>query len=184
MKELLADFREAIKVYNPVLDRVLNVGLSRSEVEAAIEKIPFEITPDAIDLYTWANGVSDIWVNLIPYSSLLPISNAIEMFRHSQDSPLAKLGIEEPLSPTFLFLTDRSDGGYAFGAVSAPCNGCIIKHNIHDARSIAFESLSQLVEACIHMYRTSDPIEDGEWEIFDFMRSVSELFPHLKPNWT
>jgi len=185
MDELLSEYRSVIDEFHPQLSKSLRPGLSRDEVESRLSQLPFAITPDAVDLYAWADGVDDVWVNLIPISSFMPLDRALKQFSHL----LPHQERFEQIFPqqyrrSFCFLWDRADGGFGFGSLDPPCDGRIIGYDIHDEWSIAFDSLSDLVRATIHAYRTVPLDEEGEWDIYGYSDVVCGLYPHLRGEWT
>lgn len=185
MDKLLEEYRVAIRTFHPRLYRSLRPGLPRDQIEARLASLPFRITPDAVDLYAWADGVDDGWMNLIPISYFMPLAdamtNAAGILPHREEFERI---FPQPYRDSFPFLSDRADGGYGFGSLEPPCGGRIISYDIHDEWSIAFDSLSDLVAAAIKGYRAGLVDEEGEWDIGGFHDMVRETYPHLRSEWT
>ena len=180
MKDLLEEYRAVIEQYHPELSNALRPGLPR---ELVIEKLSlclhFPISEDAIQLYSWADGMSKCNPHVIPISFFMPLESAINHFE-TQVEVLEWAGAPEKYGDSFKFLSDGSDGGYAFGSLDEPCNGKIIRYNIHDEWTIGFNSLSDLIATAIEAYKRGIVDEDGEWCSIQFSDLIEELYPELK----
>ncbi len=64
----IKEYRSVIAARHPALEAVLRSGLPRDAVKQRFATLPFAITEDAIDLYSWADGAEDGRVNMIPIS--------------------------------------------------------------------------------------------------------------------
>ena len=174
MKDLLEEYRGVINQHHPELANALRPGLPR---ELVIEKLSlcldFPVSEDAIQLYSWADGMSGCKPHVIPISYFMPLESAISLFE-------TQAGASEKYGDSFKFLSDGSDGGYAFGSLNEPCNGKIIRYNIHDEWTIGFNSLSNLIATAIEAYKRGLMNEDGEWCSIQFSDLVEELNPELK----
>lgn len=182
MQELLAEYRSVIDEYHPELSATLRPGLPREIVMEQLSSLPFEISNDAVELYCWADGVNldDDEAHLIPISFFWPFESAINSF----DNLLPIADELERIFPqkyrqSFPFLSDGSDGGYGFGAIDEPCSGRIISYDIHADWTIAFNSLSDLIETAIEGYKIGLNLEYGEWDISGFHELVQKRYPDL-----
>ena len=182
MRELLAEYRSVIAKHHPALSDVLRPGLPRNEVIQKLGRLPFAITDDAVELYCWADGVEGCWINLIPIAYFMPLDEAISRFEHllPHQAEFEKI-FPQQYRQSFPFLSDRSDGGYGFGALEQPCYGRIISYEIHAEWTIGFNSLSDMVNAAIQGYELGLLDDEGEWDIFGFSKLVRNLYPDLYP---
>ena len=180
MKDLLEEYRAVIEQYHPELSNALRPGLPR---ELVIEKLSlcrhFPISEDAIQLYSWADGIdlSKGEPHVIPFSFFMPLESAINLF---ETQVCEGAGASEKYGDSFKFLSDGSDGGYAFGSLDEPCNGQIIRYVPHDEWIIGFRSLSDMIETIIEAYKRGLVDEDGEWSSIQFSDLAKELNPELK----
>ena len=179
IKELLKEYRSAVDEHHPDLSAALRPGLPREEITEKLElALHFPICEDAIELYCWAEGI-DLKVceaHIIPISFFLPLESAINSFHSLQDA--LSLGDPEKFEDSFQFLSDGSCGGYAFGSMGEPCEGRIVRYDIHDDWTIGFNSLRDLLETAIEGYRIG-LVEDNEWCIVGFSNLVKERYPNL-----
>lgn len=178
MKQLLARYHETIRDFHPELDAVLRPGLPRDEIERKLDKLPFRITADAVDLYEWADGVDNAMVALIPISYFMPLDYALESFFHLLPTRAEFESIfPQSYGDSFPFLSDHSDGGYGFGSLDPPCNGRIIDYLIHEEWAIAFNSLPDMIETAIKCYEDGALENDGSWDIERFFTIANEMNP-------
>ncbi|MDB2685596.1 hypothetical protein N9Y42_00090 [Mariniblastus sp.] len=180
MKELLEEYRAVIEQYHPELSKALRPGLPRDLViEKLSLRLHFPISEDAIQLYSWADGIdlSKGEPHVIPYSFFMPLESAINLF---ETQVCEGAGASEKYGDSFKFLSDGSDGGYAFGSLDEPCNGQIICHVPHDEWIVGFRSLSDMIETLIEAYKRGLVDEDGQWSRIQFSDLVDELNPELK----
>ena len=178
MKELLAEYRSVVEEFHPELAAAFCPGLSRDEIVEKLElTLHFPVSDDAIELYSWADGMDPgkCEPHVIPISFFMPLQSAIDLFEIQRG--LAG-NFPEKYEDSFQFLSDGSDGGYGFGSIDEPCNGRIIRFNIHDDRTVGYNSLGDLFETAIEAYKTG-LLEDGEWCIEGFADLVEERFPDL-----
>lgn len=181
LQEKLKDYRILVKKYHPELHHNLQPGLSRSNIIELLSQLPFAISPDAIDLYSWANGVKDKSIDLIPISYFMSLEEAIQQFNlllPFQDE--FENIFPQKFRRSFPFLSDHSDGGFGFGSTEDPCNSKIISYDIHSEWSIGFNSLSDLIETAMEGYKCNMINVNGEWDIFAFQKLVSKRYTNLK----
>ncbi len=181
MRETLERFREVLASTDPDAAAKLQPGLARHSIEKLLSRLPFRITPDAIELYSWANGRFDDPLELLPGSYFISLENAIDEF-----DQLAPMRDElEDIFPqqyrdSFRFLSDFSDGGYAFGAVESPAVGAIVDLVIHHEWKLAFASLEKLIEAAIEC-RKRGVFRDDDIPDFELYYQIGrELNPEME----
>ena len=180
MKDLLEEYRAVIEQFHPELAIALRPGLPSELVSEKLSScLHFPISEDAIQLYAWADGIdlSKSEPHVIPFSFFMPLESAINFFG---TQVCEGTGAYEKYGNSFKFLSDGSDGGYAFGSLDQPCNGQIIRYVPHDEWIIGFSSLSNMIETIIEAYKRGLVDEDGEWSHIQFSDLVKELNPELK----
>jgi hypothetical protein len=67
----------------------------------------------------------------------------------------------------FRFLTDTSDGGYAFGRIDSPSEGQIVHLCIHSPWLLAFRDLECLLRTSIECYRQGIMSTDSDLPDFE-----------------
>ncbi len=91
---------------------------------------------------------------MLPGGYLVPFDKAFaefEILHGIRDELLAIF--PEPYIDCFRFLTDKSDGGYAFGRVDSPSHGQIVSLEIHAPNLIGFRDLEHLLKTSIECHR-------------------------------
>ncbi|MHC4743497.1 MAG: hypothetical protein ACYS8Z_16410 [Planctomycetota bacterium] len=180
IRNKLEEFREVLAASGAVGS--LLPGLSRDEVEERLSRLPFEISADAIELYTWADGPFYDSVEILPGGYLIGLEQTITSFEK-----LAPMQDEldsifpQQYRDCLRFLHDLSDGGYAFGRVDSPSEGKIIDLCIHDEWRLAFESLDKLLDTAIECRRRGVFRENDEICDFNLFYSIGrELNPGME----
>jgi hypothetical protein len=84
---------------------------------------------------------------MLPGGYLIPFDEAFAVFDllHGIRDELLAI-FPEPYIDCFRFLTDKSDGAYAFGRVDSPSHGQILKLEIHAPNLIGFRDLEHLLK--------------------------------------
>lgn len=150
MREKLIEFREALARHSPNALSALKPGLSEERILDRLEEIPFKLPRSVVELYTWADGEYEQPLEMLPGAYFMPFETVVDEFLH-----LLPMRDEfEDIFPqqyrdSFRFLSDWSDGGYAFGSLDPPCNGRIVGLCIHEEWQIAFSSLEVLIDTAI-----------------------------------
>lgn len=181
MNKLLSEFRELLSETDPDAASGLKPGLSRESVVDLLDRLPFSITPEAVELYTWADGVDDKPLELLPGSYFVSLKSAINTFE--QLAPFREEFEEvfpQPYRDSFCFLSDFSDGGYAFGAYESAAKGAIVDLVIHDEWQLAFPSLEKLIETAIECRKRGVFGSDGDVDFELFYLIGRELNPSMK----
>ena len=153
MRRKLEQFREALAASDPHALTLLRPGLAPDQVEERLSRLPFNITPDAVELYTWADGTFEKPVEILPSGYFMGLDDALAEFEQlapMQDELDAMF--PQQYRDCFRFLNDFSDSGYAFGRVDSPSEGKIIDLCIHDKWRLAFESLEKLIDTAIGLF--------------------------------
>lgn len=176
-------FRELLANQEPLTLAKLRPGLPRDEVQAKLATLPFQISDDAVTLYTWADASfkqTDEPPELLPGSHFYGLDTSLAEFeqlypiQQDLDETFA-----QPYRDSFRFLGDYSDGGYSFGSLEAPCNGAIVDLVIHAEWQLAFESLEKLIDTAIAC-RQRGVFSDLEIPDFDpFYEIGRELNPGM-----
>ena len=176
-------FRELVveaKRVSPSTATTLRPGLSRLVIEEKLATLPYKITLGAVSLYESADG-ADGPFELLPGGYFIPLEQALKEFNvfhklaHEMDEE------EDPHRDCFRFLSDWSDGGYAFGRVDSPSKGRIVKLCIHATWLIGFSDLEHLLKTSIECYRQGIMRTDDRSP--DFAR-FSQLAARLNPGYT
>src|SRR5690348_9399659 len=114
MKGLFRELLTEVKRVNPSSAALLRPGLSRELIEKKLARLPWEISPDAVSLYEWADGANAPF-EVLPSAYFIPLDEALRQFK-AFDKVAQQIDEEdEPYRENFRFLSDWSDGGYAFG---------------------------------------------------------------------
>ena len=152
MKTLLRELLEVAKRVSPLTTAMLRPGLARHVVEKKIASLPYEITPGAALLYEWADG-ADGPFELLPGGYFIPLKQAMDQFKVDHELAQEMGEEEDPHRDCFRFLSDWSDGGYAFGRVDSPSKGRIVNLCIHATWLIGFSDLEHLLKTSVECYR-------------------------------
>ncbi|MGB0767119.1 MAG: hypothetical protein ACPGYV_05370 [Phycisphaeraceae bacterium] len=181
MREAIAQFREVLAATDPVAAVKLMPGLSRDAVVKQIQRLPFRITPDAVELYSTMDGSADDPLELLPGSYFINLESAVDEFEQ-----LAPMRDElddifpQQYRDSVRFLSDWSDGGYAFGAVESPAKGQIVDWVIHDEWKLAFASLEKLLITATEC-RKRGVFGDGDIPDFELYYQIGrELNPEME----
>jgi len=127
----------------------LRPGLSLDLIQEKLANLPFRVSDDVIELYSWADG-SDSAFELLPGGYFISLDEALvdcSMMQEMKDK-LLKIFFE-PYYDSLRFLSDWSDGGYAFGRIDSPSDGQIVKRCIHEQWAIAYRDLPALLSTAI-----------------------------------
>ena len=154
MKTLIDQLVCEVRRVNPGVLAKLRPGLPRSAVQEKLSALPFEITPDAVALYEWADGSESGLFELLPGGFFIPLSEALEEFwiLHPCRDEFESL-FHQPYRDCIRFLSDWSDAGYAFGRCDSPSAGKIVSLCIHAPWRLAFADLEALLITAIECYR-------------------------------
>ena len=121
---------------------------------------------------------------MLPGAYFIPLNEALLEFEevHGIRDELEQI-FPERYRDSFRFLTDWSDGGYAFGRIDSPSQGEIVHRCIHAPWLLAYHDLADLLKTSIACYRQgvmrsgSDPPD---------FRAYYELAARMNPgleNW-
>jgi hypothetical protein len=179
MQMLFDELRAEVTRVKPASAATLRPGLPSSAIRTELAKLPYQITPEAASLYQWADG-ADGQLQLLPGAYFVPWRRAMEEFHifHGMGEEMDAI-FPQQYRDCFRFLTDWSDGGYAFGRVDSPSGGQIVSMCIHEEWRIGFKNLEHLLRTSIMCYRDGI-IPAGEDETPDFDRFY-ELAARLNP---
>ena len=157
----LDEFKDILaKTSTKSLD-LLNPGLAREEVEEKLSDLPFQISPDAVELYTWSDGVHSYGVDkfidpleILPGAYYISLDQALYEFNefYKLKDQCQEIFYQKYFD-SFRFLSDHSDGGYSFGRIDSPSNGCIVNLCIHHEWELAYQSLEHLIDTAIECRR-------------------------------
>ena len=168
MNRLFDQFVSEVRRANPGALSTLRPGLSRDVVVEKLADLPYKISPDAVALYEWADG-SDEGFELLPGGFFIPFERALSEFwiLHPYRDEFESV-FHQPYRDCFRFLSDWSDGGYAFGRLDSPSAGRIVSLCIHAQWRLGFANLEALLVTAIECYRSGVFPKDGSQEIPDF----------------
>jgi hypothetical protein len=149
-EELLAEIQRA----SPIAAETLRPGLPPDRVKEKLAKVPFQISPDAVALYSWADGAT-AGLELLPGAYFITLDEALLHFEleHQMKDQLQAVFFE-PYFDSFRFLSDLSDGGYSFGRTDSPSEGHIVRLCIHAPWRLAFRDLTAVLKTSIECYRS------------------------------
>ena len=179
MQELFDELVAEIRRTNPITAPALRPGLAPDVVREKLASLPFQISPDAVALYSWADG-SNGKFEMLPGAYFCSLDEALLHFniRYSAKDQLQGIFFE-PHFDSFRFLEDFSDGGYSFGRIDSPSEGQIVSLEIHAPWTIAFRDLAALLRTSIECYRQGLLCPD--LDTADFVRYY-ELAGRMNPD--
>lgn len=177
--DLLRELRAEIGRVDAAAAARLQPGLSAAAARLKVKLFfPYRVTEDAVALYRWADG-SDGRVELLPGAYFVSSAFVIQRgwLMRSMRSVLNRIA-PDPYRKSVPFLTDGSDGGYAFGAIDSASAGAIVKMSIAAPWRIAFRDLPALLRTSVACYRQGI-IRPGDAmpEFHAFGRLAAEMNP-------
>jgi hypothetical protein len=179
LEERLAQFRRVLEACNPEGARALRPGLSRRDVEERLARLPFQISPDAVALYMWADGAEGA-LEILPGAHFVSLDEAVSEFlelwpmRDDLDAIFP-----QPYRHSLRFLSDYSDGGYALGRLDSPSRGMVVHLCIHQEWALAYSSVDKLFETAIECRRRGVFIGD-EVDFYLYYEVARELNPGME----
>jgi hypothetical protein len=178
MQELFQELVAEVRRVNPDAARSLRPGCLPDLVKRRLDALSYKITPDAISLYSWAD-CPRFTFEILPGGYFLPFEEAFAEFDeiHAMRAELEEI-FPERYRDCFRFLTDKSDGGYAFGRIDSPSEGQIVHLCIHSPWLLAFRNLEHLLRTSIECYRQGIMTDDSG--LPDFM-AYFELAAQMNP---
>jgi hypothetical protein len=177
----LDELREILSISRPESVAALRPGLPREKVVAGLAKLPFQISPDAVELYTWADGNFESLIEFLPGAYFYPFDVVLEQFhRVYQIQKELDSIFHQPYLDCFRFLPDLSDSGYAFGRLDSPSQGCIIDLCIHAEWRLAFRTIEKLLDTTIECHRRGVFAKDGISEFSAYYAIGRELNPDME----
>lgn len=182
MKNLFEKLVVEVRLVRPAGIAALRPGLPRSLILEKFAALPYRISPDVVALYEWADGADDGF-ELLPGGFFMPLERSLDEFwqldpyREEFESIF-----HQPYRDHFRFLSDRSDGGYAFGRLDSPSAGQIVSLCIHAPWRLVFTNLDALVVTATECYRRGVfPRDSNEIPDFDqYFRIGKELNPNIE----
>jgi hypothetical protein len=179
----LNELKELLSFEHPEMVAALRSGLPRKQVEAGLATLPFRISPEIVELFTWADGDFDTLIEVLPSGYLLPFHTALDQFHALY--PLQKQMdsiFHQPYLDCFRFLHDCSDSGYAFGRLDSASQGCIIHLCIHDEWRLAFPTLEKMLDTAIECHRRGIYKKNGIPDFSTYYALAREMNPDME-NW-
>jgi hypothetical protein len=179
-EQLVAEMQRS----SPATAANLRPGLPAEFVKEKMANMPFQISADAVALYSWADGATGRF-EMLPGAFFIPLEDALLEFDivHGMRDELQEIFFE-PYRDSFRFLTDWSDGGYSFGRTDSPSKGQIVCRCIHAPWKLAYRDLTALLKTSIECYRRG--VLSPNSDVADF-KAYYELAARLNPgleNWT
>jgi hypothetical protein len=81
----------------------------------------------------------------------------------------------------FRFLTDKSDGGYAYGRIDSPSEGQIVNRCIHSPWLLAFRNLEHLLRTSIECCRRGIMSDDsGRPDFTAYFKLAAQMNPGME----
>jgi hypothetical protein len=183
MQHLFEQLIAEVQRTDPEVVRRLRPGLPAEIVREKLATLPFRVSDDAVALYSWADGADGL-LKLLPGAYFVSLDEALAECNMMQDM---KDELQEiffnPYFDSLRFLSDGSDGGYAFGRVDSPSEGQIVDRCIHAQWSIAYRDLPALLTTAIACRRQG--VFGSGSDVADFeehYRLAAELNPGVE-NW-
>jgi hypothetical protein len=177
LQELFQELVAEVLLINPDAVRQLRPGRSPDLVRRKFDAFPYKITPDAVSIYSWAD-CPRFSFEILPGGYFLPFEEAFAEFDeiHAMRAELEE-DCPQRYRDCFRFLTDKSDGGYAFGRIDSPSEGQIVNLCIHSPWLLAFRNLERLLRTSIECYRQGIM---SDLDMPDFM-AYFELAAQMNP---
>jgi hypothetical protein len=184
MQQLLEELFFEIRRASPATAELLRPGLPPNLVKEKLAEVPFQISPDAVALYSWRDG-SAPGFELLPGGYFITLEEALLDFEliHKVNHQWPE-DFVEPYFDSFRFLSDLSDGGYSFGRTDSPSKGHIVRLCIHAQWKLAFRDLAAVLKTSIECYRNGVISPDSNSADF---RAYYELAARINPGmeyWT
>lgn len=181
MKALWDQLVSEVRRVNPKAVEALRPGAPPGQVLEKLSRLPYRISPDAAALYQWADG-SDDKFEILPGAYLVSLDDALHEFwlLHPLRDEFDRC-FHEPYRDCFRFLSDWSDGGFAFGRRDSPSGGRIVKLCIHAPWRVAFADLERLLVTAVECYRRGVfPPGDSDQPDFDlYYQLAGQLNPEM-----
>ena len=182
MQHLFEELVAEVQRTSPATAATLRPGVPPEFVKEKMANMPFQISADAVALYSWADGATGRF-EMLPGAYFIPLEDALLEFEivHGMRDELQEIFFE-PYRDSFRFLTDWSDGGYSFGRTDSPSKGQIVCRCIHAPWKLAYRDLTALLKTSIECYRRGVLSSD----VVDF-KAYYELAARINPgleNWT
>ena len=184
MQHLFEELVAEVQRTSPATAATLRPGLPPELVKEKMANMPFQISADAVALYSWADGATGRF-EMLPGAYFIPLEEALLEFdiMHGMRDEMQEIFFQ-PYRDSFRFLTDWSDGGYSFGRTDSPSEGQIVDLCIHALWKVAYRDLTALLKTSIECYRRGVLSPDSD--IADF-KAYYELAARMNPgmeNWT
>jgi hypothetical protein len=179
MQQLFQELIAEVRRVDPDAARSLRPGLPPEVVKGRFAA-PYGVTPDAVSLYTWAD-CEDWAFEILPSGYLLPFDQAFAEFAeiHGIRGELERV-CPERYRNCFRFLTDKSDGGYAFGRIDSASQGQIVSLCIHAPWLLAFRDLEHLLRTSVECYRQGIMrADDGLPDFNAYIRPAAQMNPGM-----
>ena len=157
MQQLFQELVDEVRRFDPDAVKSLRPGLPPDVLKRRFATLPYEVTPDAMSLYALADCADwsfEMPFEMLPGGYFIPFDYAVAEFEeiHGMRDELEQT-CPERYRDCFRFLTDESDGGYAFGRIDSPSRGQIVSLEIHEPWLLAFRDLEHLLRTSIECYR-------------------------------
>jgi hypothetical protein len=157
MQQLLQELVDEMRRFDPDTVKSLRPGLPSDALKQRFTTLPYEVSPDAMSLYAMADCADYSFkmpFEMLPGAYFIPFDKAVAEFEeiHGMRDRLEQISSQR-YRDCFRFLTDKSDGGYAFGRIDSPSRGQIVSLEIHAPWRLAFRDLEHLLRTSIECYR-------------------------------
>jgi hypothetical protein len=152
MQHLFEELMAEIRRTSPATAATLRPGLTPEFVKEKLAHMPFQISADAVALYSWADGATGRF-EMLPGAYFIPLEDALLEFEimHGMRDEMQEIFFQ-PYRDLFRFLTDWSDGGYGFSRIDSPSEGQIVHLCIHAPWMLAYRNLTALLKTSIECY--------------------------------
>jgi len=184
MQHLFHELLDAVRRFNPDALKSLRPGLPLDFLKRRFATLPYEVTTDAMSLYALTDSL-DWSFEMLPGGYFIPFGEAFGEFEqiHGIRHELEQIWPER-YRDCFRFLTDKSDGGYAFGRIDSPTRGHIVSLEIHAPWLLAFRDLEHLLRTSIECYRQGVMRTDSGAPDFDaYYKLAARMNPGMEA-WT
>jgi hypothetical protein len=184
LKSLFEELVVEIRRVSPNVVERLRPGLPERLVKERIAKVPFQLSSDAVALYSWADGANGGF-EMLPGGYFIPLDQAMSEFDifHQMRDEMQEIFFQ-PYRDCFRFLSDWSDGGYAFGRIDSPSKGQIINLSIHAPWNLAYRDLSALLKTSIECLRQGVMTPGAKIADFKAYYKVAARMNPGMENWT